>query len=505
MRRVALCVSLALWLGTNAAIAAPGHLPLADAAKSGDVIALRVLLRQHVDVNATEPDGSTALHWASYRGDVDTVDLLMRSGARVTANRYGATPLTLAAESGNAAVVDRLLKGGADPNLSADGGETALMIASRAGRVDAVRTLLAHGANANARESTRQQTALMWAAAEGHADVIRALFQAGADLHAVSGGPQVKLPDFKNPLGQETFERVVPRLDKCTPIQFAVRSGQIEATRELLEAGAGLQDETPQGMGLLSLAIANMHYDLAAFLVQKGADVNAAKVGFTPLHQLVRGRQLNIGQFPRHIATDRTTAVDLGELLLEYGAEVDSRTTKRWVDGYRGAFGLQATPFLLAAKGGDAPLMRLFVAWGADPSAVNANGTTAVMAAAGIEMLNPNEDSGTDADAFAALKLAVALGGDVNAVNKNGDTALHGAVFRATTDAVKFLVDQGAKLDVKNKKGFTPYQYTIFGGGILGSYRPEAGAILRTAMIAHGLKPEAQVDEDRYSFGVKVK
>src|SRR5262247_2349815 len=130
MRRIGLCISLALWLAADAAMAAPGHLPLADAVKSGDATAVRVLLRQQVDVNATEPDGSTALHWACYRGDAQTVDLLMRAGARLTANRYGATPLTLAAENGNAAVIDRLLKGGADPNTSAPGGETPLMIAS---------------------------------------------------------------------------------------------------------------------------------------------------------------------------------------------------------------------------------------------------------------------------------------------------------------------------------------------------------------------------------------
>jgi ankyrin repeat protein len=547
-----------------AAVASGRAVPLAEAVKHRDLDAVRALLQQRVDVNASEPDGSTALHWAAHQGDADAVDLLLRAGASAdAANRYGATPLALAAANGNATVVGRLLEGGADPGTAWPGGETVLMTAARAGRLDAVRVLLAHqgtapsrsgrqgtapsrsgrqgtapsrsgrqgtapsrsgrqGADVNAREATRGQTALMWAAAEGHADVIRALVGAGADMRAVSHGPSgVKDPDKVAKSSNSRYERrPVPRLDRFTSLQFAVHAGQIEAARALIDLGASLADETPEGMGLVTLAIANAHYELAAVLAEKGADVNAAKVGFAPLHQLVRVRTLNIGQFFPPVPTGRLTAPELANVLIQHGADVDARTTKGFPDGHRFAFGLNATPFLLAAKGGDVPMMQVLAEHGSDVRAVNANGTNAIMAAAGVEMFNPNEDSGTDADGLAALKLAVELGaGDINAANKDGNTALHGAVFRTTTDAIKFLVETGARLDVKNKpkcvysagcsgqnpEGYTPYGLAVGGLGMLGSYRPEAAALLRELMIARGLTPEAKEDKDKYSFGVTVK
>jgi ankyrin repeat protein len=455
-----------------------------------------------------------------------TVDLLLRAGARAAAeNRYGATPLALAAANGNAAVVASLLNGGADPNGAWPGGETVLMSAARAGRLDAVRLLLSHGADVNAREQTRGQTALMWAAAEGHAEVIRALVTAGASMEAVSHGPPVpKDSPAENgkTAGSRARRRPVPRLDTLTALQFAVHAGQVEAAGALVDLGASLRDETPQGLGLITLAIANAHFELAALLAEKGADVNQDTPGFTPLHQLVRVRTLNIGQFFSPVPSGRMTATELADVLIRHGANLEARTTKGFPDGHRGSFGLSATPFLLAAKGGDVTLMRAFADQGADVRAVNINGTSALMAAAGVEMFNPNEDSGTDADGFAALRLAVELGaGDINSANKKGDTPLHGAVFRATIDAVKFLVEHGAVLDVKNKpktceqysagcitsaEGYTPYELALGGLGMLGSYRPDAAAYLREAMIARGLvPPEPKDDKSKYSFGVIVK
>src|SRR5262245_10656532 len=522
MFRAGARVSVALLLLTVAAAAAGRAVPLAEAVKHRDLDAVRALLQQHVDVNAPEPDGTTALHWAAHQGDADAVDLLLRAGAQSAANRYGATPLALAAANGNGAVVERLLKAGADPDTAAPGGETVLMTAARAGRLDAVRALLAHGADVDAREATRGQTALMWAAAEGHAEVVRALVGAGADMRAVSRGPSgVKDPDKVAKSSNSRYERrPVPRLDTFTPLQFAVHAGQIESARALVELGASLADQTPQGMGIVTLAMANAHYELAAMLAENGADVNAAKVGFAPLHQLVRVRTLNIGQFFPPVPTGRMTATELARVLVRHGADLDARTTKGFPDGHRFAFGLNATPFLLAAKGGDVPLMQVLAELGADVRAVNANGTNAVMAAAGVEMFNPNEDSGTDADGLAALKLAIELGaGDINAANKDGNTALHGAVFRTTTDAIKLLVEKGARLDVKNKpkcvysagcsgqnpEGYTPYGLAAGSLGMLGSYRPEAAALLRELMIARGLTPEAKEEKDKYSFGVTVK
>jgi uncharacterized protein len=521
-------IAVALLFLPMAAVAAGAGpaVSLSEAVKQRDADAVRSLLKQGVDVNAREADGSTALLWAAHNGDLGSVDLLLRAGASASAiNRYGATPLGLAVKSGNAAVVESLLKGGADPNAAWAGGETVLMTAARAGRDDVVKLLIARGAKVDAREEMRGQTALMWAAAEGHADVIHTLVAAGADMRAVSHGPKAGEPaaesEGKSRMGRR---RPVARLDTFTPMQFAVHAGRLEAVKALADERASLADETPNGMGLITLAIANAHYDVAAVLAEKGADVNQNTVGFTPLHQLVRVRTLNIGQFFSPIPSGRMTPSDLAAVLVKHGANLEARTTKNFPDGHRGAFGLGATPFLMAAKGGDVTLMKAFAELGADVRAVNVNGTSALMAAAGVEMFNPNEDSGTDADGFAALQLAVQLGaGDINSANKQGDTPLHGAVFRATTDAMKFLVEHGAKMDVKNKPktceqysagciasqnkdGYTPYELAMGGLGMLGSYRPDAAAYLREAMIARGTTvPDFKIDQNRYKFGVTVK
>src|ERR1043166_6593132 len=95
-----------------------------------------------------------------------------------------------------------LIKAGADPNASEPGGEAPIMTASRSGNVEAVKALLAAGANPNAKEEKRGQPALMWAAGEGNVEVVEALIAAGADIHA--------------------------RLDSgFTPFLFAVREGRI--------------------------------------------------------------------------------------------------------------------------------------------------------------------------------------------------------------------------------------------------------------------------------------
>ena len=227
-------------------------------------------------------------------------------------------------------------------------------------------------------------------------------FSTAPDIKAVSHPPSSP-GDVTD--GASLWSRAAPRVDIFTPLQFAVRAGHVDAAVALLKAGASLADETPQGMGLLTLAIANTHYEMAAFLIERGADVNAAKVGWTPLHQAVRMRTMTIGEFPAPRSSGPLTSFDIATMLLAHGVVIDARTTKWFTDGVgRGRMGAGATALLLAAKGADVQMMSLLVANGANVTATNASGTTALMAAAGIEMSNPNTDSGTDADSLEALE-----------------------------------------------------------------------------------------------------
>ena len=87
--------------------------PLINAARNSDRDAVRRLVQEKVDVNAAEPDGTTALHWASYRDDGESAEVLIRAGANVNAsNDLGATPLWTASLNGSAAMVRRLLQAG---------------------------------------------------------------------------------------------------------------------------------------------------------------------------------------------------------------------------------------------------------------------------------------------------------------------------------------------------------------------------------------------------------
>src|SRR5580704_13010969 len=164
-----------------------GPSDVADAVMHGDPVAARKLIEQHADVNAPQADGATGLHWAVFRSDKETVDLLLGAGANAqAANRDGSTPLWLASVNGDTAILAALLKAGADANERLPLGRTPLMAAARTGNVDAMKVLLDHGADPNAKETLRGTTPLMWAADEGHAPAIQLLIEHGADIKAQS-------------------------------------------------------------------------------------------------------------------------------------------------------------------------------------------------------------------------------------------------------------------------------------------------------------------------------
>lgn len=466
MTRTVLGIAVVVFLGV---IALGAQTSLVDATKNGDAAAVRALIAKKSDVNAMAPDGTTALHWAVQRDDVAMVEALLRSGAKAAAvTRLGVTPLHLAATNGSAPVVTRLLSAGADPNTALPDGETVLMTAARAGNVDAVRALIDRGADVRRREPAKGQTALMWAAAENNAGVVKLLVARGADVkeRSMSGS--------------------------FTPFLFAVRGGHVDAARALLDAGASVNESLPDGTSALVLAVINAHYELASVLLDRGANPNADGQGWTALHQIAWSRRHNAGfNLPGPVATGGVDSLDLVRRLVAKGADVNARQTKEPRDGNRNLLNrLGATPFLLAAKSDDLPLMRALLECGADARLTTNNGTTPMMAAAGVGIWAPGENPGTHEEALAAVRLAFEAGGDVNAIDKEGETALHGAVYRGgAIPVIQFLIDKGARLDVVNKKGWTPLtaadgvEYTP---AVLKRY-PEAAALLRRTMRERGL------------------
>ena len=450
------------------AVAAQGS--LVDAAKSGDEATVRTMLAKKADVNAAAADGTTALHWAVQRDDLAMVGALLRAGAKAgVATRLGVTPLQLAATNGSAAMVARLLGAGANPNTAMPDGETVLMTASRTGNVDAVRALLDRGADLRRQEPAKGQTALMWAAAENNAGVVKLLIERGADVKERS------------------------KSGSFTPYLFAVRAGHTETAKALIDAGVNVNETLPDGTSALVLAVINAHYELASLLLDRGANPNADGQGWTALHQIAWSRRHNAGfNLPGPVATGGVDSLDLVRKLVAKGADVNARQQKEPRDGNRNMLNrLGSTPFLLAAKADDVPLMRVLLECGADAKIATNNGTTALMAAAGVGIWAPGENPGTHEEALAAVKLVFeAGGGDVNAVDKEGETALHGAVYRGgAIPVIQFLIDRGARLDVVNKKGWTPLtaadgvEYTP---AVLKRY-PEAAALLRRTMRERGM------------------
>ena len=443
---------------------------LLDVVKAGDAAAARTLLARGGDPNSADADGSTVLHFAVENDETELIQALLAAGARArVANRHGITPLHLAATNGNATIVQRLIAAGADVNGVTPGGETALMMASRTGDPETIKALLTHGAMVDAKEGWRGQTALMWAATENNAAAIRLLVEAGADVKTKSTG------------------------GSFTAFLFAVRGGHIDAARALLDSGTNVNERLSDGMSALVLALYNAHFELAAFLLDRGADPNEAEQGWTALHQVAWSRRPNRGfNMPGAVPTGRIDSLELVRKLVAKGANVNARMTKEPRDGNRNMLNrIGATPFVMAAKSADVPLMRVLLESGADPKIKTNDGTSALMAAAGVGVYGPGESPGTHEEALEAVKLAYeAGGGDVNDVNRDGETALLGAVYRGgAVPVIQFLSDKGAKLDVANKKQWTPLlaaEGVVYASSGIRRY-PEAAALIRKLMREKGL------------------
>jgi len=451
MTRLVSCCIAALLLGATAVRAATPE--VADAAMRGDREAVRAALARRADVNLPQVDGTSALHWAVERDDLDMADALIRAGARVAARtREGVLPLQLAAINGSAPMIDRLLKAGAEPDTPlTPAGDTAVMMAARTGASAAIRLLVEAGANVNARETWGGTTALMWAVSEGHLEAAKLLLAAGADVNARSNyvaAANGRGFEGRTPVGN----RADPKVEEfasgwLTPLMLAAREGHVDLGRVLLDAGAEVDAAAGDGKTALSLAIFNGNYDVASLLVDRKADVNKADAQrFTPLFWAVDRRNMETApNFPWMVTVD---PLPLIRKLLDAGANpnalVNNTPRARMREGSpRIVF---ATALMRAAFAADLELVKLLLDRGADPAIVSRDGETMVSAAAGLAFIHGYHRGKTPAERLQVVKLFVGLGNDVNQADDYGITPLMAAANGGDVALIQYLIDVGADL-----------------------------------------------------------
>jgi uncharacterized protein len=486
-----------------------GRSDVADAVMKRDKAGLRTLLQKKADVNAPQVDGATAMHWAVYNDDLETIDLLINAGAKVDAkNREGITPLHMASLYGNAKVIERLIKAGADAKQKGPAGETMLMLAARNGNPDAITILVAAGADVKAKEPIRGTTALMWAVEQRHSAAVAALIDAKADVAAKSGGaglPRNYMANRVNAARVETANRVreaaakagrtyeeqleieqkngtlqIRRIGDVTsffgqqpgagqPAQGQARGGQFGRNQQIAQQAAQEEDDTDViiaglvgtgGGGLTALVLAAREGDLEStkLLLAGHADINqTTEYGWTPLLTATNNRHYK-----------------LAEYLVEHGADVNKANKGNWM------------PLYLATdnrniEGGDFPVpkpdmdhlefIKFLLEHGADPNVrVKDNTLTRT-----IFTMQWFQEAGTTPFIRAAqssdlelLKLLLAKGADPMIKTDHGDTPLTAAAGmgwvdgvtyehspKANIETIKFLLDLGLDPNAANGDGRT--------------------------------------------------
>jgi ankyrin repeat protein len=465
-------------------------LRVTEAVQSENKAQLRSLIAQRADVNAAGVDGATALHWAVEYDDLESVDLLLKAWAHVdTPDRYGMAPLFYAVTNGNSAISERLLAAGADANRSGQAGDSLLMIAARGNSIEILQALLEKGASVNATDEVARQTPLMWAVRSNNVSAVKALLDHGAEVNARTR--EGKRPERRPPgAGGGSHGTGIVRggwPDRgyqpeapggMSPLLFAARDGRLDIAKLLLEAKADVNQADVNGITPLLAAISNHQLPLARLLLEHGANPQSAdQWGRTPLWAAVEIRNRDIGRNGERM--DREGALKLIEDLILRGVDVNARTTEvppvrrfvtplgdlSWVDF------IGQTPFLRAAVSGDVTVMKLLLKHGANPNIPTNSNTTALMAAAGVNWVVAQTYTESKESLMEAVKLCLELGAEVNTANTMGLTAVMGAANRGSDEILQFLVSKGARLDVKDKEGRTPYNWAE--GVFLATNAPE--------------------------------
>jgi ankyrin repeat protein len=456
---------------------------LADAAQRRDRETVVALIDQAENLDSPGSDGTPALHWLVLTDDLDTAARLLDAGADPgLTTRYGVSPLSLAAGNGNAAMIRLLIEAGADPNAPNAIGEPMLMAAAESGEVQAVVALLEHGARVDERDTDFAQTALMVAARGGETGIARVLLEAGADPNAqtrIGETPDWILPNsrpgFSFGIGiirgglpaDRGMRPFIP--GGMTPLHYAARHGFVETAEVLLDSGAKIDANEANKIAPLLMAISNNQIELALTLIERGANIESQDwYGRSPLWSAVNVRNLYVSNDTFDNDIVREPVLALIRTLLDHGANPNVRTTEsppvrqhllsitgtlEWVD-FTGQ-----TPFLAAALAGDVTVMRLLLEHSADPHLPSFGGTTALMAAAGVNWVVSQSYTEGPQAVLGAVMLCLELGMDVNAINSMGIAAIHGAANRGSDDIIELLVTHGASLDVADNEGRTPLDW----------------------------------------------
>ncbi len=538
-----------LSLGAAFSTTAFGQETLADLVRSGQHEAvLAAITSPDIDVNAADPDGSTALLWATYKVDHELVRALLKAGGKANVtNHYGASPLGEAVKLGDLELVRMLLDAHADPNSPNPDNQTALMLASSLGSLKIAQLLIARGANVNAVESFRGQTALMWAAAENHPDVVDLLLAHRADVKL-----RAKDDDWPRQMTSEPRAQF-RQTGGLTALLYATRSGCYRCAVAIVKAGADVNQPNPDGITPLINAIDNRSYDIAMFLLDKHANPGVWDMnGRTPLYVAVDMNSYSgpngagSGNFqgfglppPPPRPPNKANAMDLVNRLLAMGVDTNHELTRMRPNGNgRGRFADYMMrggtgPLMLAAMNYDNDAIKALLAHGAEVDLPNVFQITPLMSAAGMSGASRggvgsaiiggaggHQQVDVQARAIATIDLLLDAGANINAVvtdshtntaklvayvqgrDHEGQTALFSAAETGWDRVVKHMIDRGADPTVRDGTGKFALDYARHpppaGPGAPPGGIPAPGREATVALLAT-LTPKSDANPDTAS------
>ncbi|XP_012926606.1 ankyrin repeat and KH domain-containing protein 1 isoform X9 [Heterocephalus glaber] len=484
-----------------------GHTPLMEAASAGHVEVARILLDHGAGINTHSNEfKESALTLACYKGHLDMVRFLLEAGAdqeHKTDEMH--TALMEACMDGHVEVARLLLDSGAQVNMPADSFESPLTLAACGGHVELAALLIERGANLE-EVNDEGYTPLMEAAREGHEEMVALLLAQGANINAQTEETQEtaltlaccggfsEVADFLIKAGADI------ELGCSTPLMEASQEGHLELVKYLLAAGANVHATTATGDTALTYACENGHTDVADVLLQAGADLeHESEGGRTPLMKAARAGHLCTVQFliskganvNRATANNDHTVVSLAcagghlavvELLLAHGAD----PTHRLKDG--------STMLIEAAKGGHTNVVSYLLDYpnnvlsvpttdisqltpphdqsqepdrtsqeyspaliGVQKAVSNRVPTGSNSSSQTTECLTPESCSQTTSNMVSQSMPLVYPSVDIDAhTESNHDTALTLACAGGHEELVSVLIARDAKIEHRDKKGFTP-------------------------------------------------